>query len=664
MGRIRKAARQLISRLVLIVLVTTIIVTFISWRLAKRNEGQHIHRMTRLATSAVSADLSSDMDAWMLGQIRLAKMWEFGEPTYSQWSAFAALYLDHHPGCVAIVWLDPKYQERWVSRAPGERAPLAIGQGGSNLLQRAQDSRQAKLSNLLTAPGGRKQWLTVVPIYHKDAFRGYVVGYFDVQRSLESMLDDIKGLNFSVSIQQAGVVGFRLAQNTGENEKEWANSVDVALPGDTTWQLDVWPRPEGMQDMQSSLPRMTLLFGLAAAVLLVVVTRFHESLSASQARFAGILEISAEAVISSDEKQVITLFNRAAETIFGYRADEALGKSFNMLIPKRFHAIHREHVDHFLKSDKNSLLMSDRRRVFGRRKDGSEFHMAASVSKLNVGGERIFTIICSDVSNEVRAEDELRNAHDQLEVRVKERTVELEASNQALRAEIAERKRAEEEVQELSRRMLRVQEEERRKLARELHDGATQNLLTLSLNIARVRKLGGGGTAADATLSEWMSMAEECINELRTVSYLLHPPLLEELGLTLTLRGFVEGFATRSGIAISMTTAGELDKAGFEVELAVFRILQEALSNVHRHSHSRTASVLASCDGRRFFLEISDQGKGFSAEFAEGVGLASMRERVRLLKGELEIDSGQSGTAIRIQLPLPSSGEASSSTAA
>src|SRR5438270_3388860 len=315
-------------------------------------------------------------------------------------------------------------------------------------------------SNLVTSPAGKKQWLTVVPIYQKQAFRGYVVGYFDVQRSLDSMLDDVKGLNFSVAIQENGALGFQTADSV-ENEKEWTQSIDVPLPG-ATWNLQVWPRPEAMRDMQSNLPGMTLFFGFASALLLVVVTRFYESLRSSQARFAGILEISAEAVVSTDEKQHITLYNRAAETIFGWTADEALGKSINMLIPERFHAGHRIHVERFRQSEKNSLLMSDRRRVFGRRKDGSEFHMAASISKLMVGGQRVFTIICSDVTNEVRAEDQLRKAHDELELRVHERTAELETSNQSLRAEIAERKRAEEEVQELSRQMLRVQEEERR----------------------------------------------------------------------------------------------------------------------------------------------------------------------------------------------------------
>jgi PAS domain S-box-containing protein len=662
MGRIWKTVQQSMSALVLTVVATTAIATFTSWRLAKLNEREHIHKVTRLAASAVEADLRSDMEAWMLGQIRLAKMWEFGEPTYSQWSAFAGLYLEHHPGCVAIVWLDPKYQERWVSRTPGERVPLPGDGPTLILLQRARDSHQAILSKLLTSPAGKKQWLTVVPIYQKSRFRGYVLGYFEVQRSLEIMLDDIKGLNFAVAIREDGVLGFKLPLSNPENEKRWAQSVDVSFPN-AKWQLEVWPRPEAMRDMQSNLPGMTLLFGLSAGLLLVAVARFHKSLRASQARFAGILEISAEAVVSTDEKQNITLFNRAAETIFGYTADEALGKSLDLLIPERFHAIHHAHVDRFVKSDKNSLLMSDRRRVFGRRKDGSEFHMAASISKLEIGGLRTLTVICSDVTNEVRAEDELRQARDGLELRVRERTAELETSNQNLRAEIAERKRVEEEVQDLSRRMLRVQEEERRNLARELHDGATQNLVALALNIARMRKAEAGWPTPDTTLAEWMQMVENCVNELRTVSYLLHPPLLEELGLSLTLRGFVEGFSKRSGVAVTMSTSGELDKLSFDVELAAFRILQEGLANILRHSQSSTATVAVSCDGHTFTLEIADQGRGIPAGSAEGVGLASMRERVRLLKGELEIKTGPAGTTIIVRLPL-SAMASSKSTAA
>jgi signal transduction histidine kinase len=187
--------------------------------------------------------------------------------------------------------------------------------------------------------------------------------------------------------------------------------------------------------------------------------------------------------------------------------------------------------------------------------------------------------------------------------------------------------------------------------------------VTLCLNIARLRKSTDGGPTPDTTLAEWMQMVEDCVNELRTVSYLLHPPLLEELGLALTLRGFVEGFAKRSGIAVTMNTSGELDKAGFDVELAVFRILQEALSNIHRHAHSSTATVMASCDGRTFTLEIADQGKGIPSGAAEGVGLASMRERVRLLKGELEIRTGPTGTTITVRLPMADMASSASTAA-
>jgi len=153
------------------------------------------------------------------------------------------------------------------------------------------------------------------------------------------------------------------------------------------------------------------------------------------------------------------------------------------------------------------------------------------------------------------------------------------------------------------------------------------------------------------------------VNELRTISYLLHPPLLEELGLSLTLRAFVEGFSKRSGIAVTMSTSGELDNLGFDVELAVFRMLQEGLSNILRHSQSSTAIVRISSDRPTFTMEIADQGKGIPAGSAEGVGLASMRERVRLLKGELEIKTSPAGTIINIQLPLPES-KASPATSA
>jgi len=665
------------SRLVLAVLLISVSGTLICWRLAAKNERAHIQRMTHLAASAVAADLRSDMDAWLLGQVRLAKMWEFNEPAHAQWMAFAGLYLEHHPGCIAIEWLGPNYEERWISSAPGEESAVAGNGARERLLQSALNSKDAVMSNLLNSPNGRKQWLTVVPIYQAGRLRGFLLASFDAQRSLDAMFDDIKGLNFSVAIEENGVEAFRLDGSTTENEREWVQTIDVPLQGQS-WRLKVWSKPEAMGEMRSILPLVTLFCGLGACLLLAVIARMVEklrveiterkqveaSLRASQARFAGILEISAEAVISTDADLRITLFNRSAEKIFGYSAQEALGQSMNLLIPERLRAIHTQHVTGFADSGKQSLLMSTRRRVLGLRKDGAEFSMNASVSRLDLGDERIFTIICSDITEEVRIAEELHKAHDELEHRVRERTADLVQSNRFLQMEIAERKQAEKEVQDLSRRMMRVQEEERRNLARELHDGATQNMVALSLNMAQIRGARADATATAAMVDECMRLVEDCTNELRTISYLLHPPLLEELGLGRTLRGYVEGFGRRSGIAVTMTAPANLEGLGFDVELAVFRIVQEALSNIHRHSHSSTAHIQLIRQDAALGLEISDQGRGIPpGKDVAGVGVAAMRERVRLLRGRLDIKTGSTGTTITISLPLVDEQLASSGVA-
>lgn len=677
MGQDRSATGPATSKLVLAVLLISLGSTFVCWRLAEINERAHIQRMTGLAASAVAADLRSDMESWLLEQVRLAKMWEFDEPTYSKWMVFAGLYLEHHPGCIAIEWLDPKYEERWVSRSPGVKTTLAGDGARERLLQTALLSRQAVQSNLLNSPDGRRQWLTVVPIYRKEQFRGFVLASFDAQLSLDAILADVKGLNFSVAIEEHGAEAFRLADSTSDNEYSWAQTMDVPLQG-TTWRLKVWSNPGVMGEMRSLLPLVTLICGLGASLLLVVIARMVEklraeiaerkqveiSLLASQARFSGILEISADAVISADADLRITLFNRSAEKIFGYSAREALGQSMNLLIPERLRAIHAQHVTQFAESAKQSLLMSTYRRVLGLRKDGTEFPMNASVSRLDLAGERIFTIICSDITEEVRIAEELRKAYDELELRVRERTADLVQSNRFLQTEIAERKEAEKEVQNLSRRMMRVQEEERRNLARELHDGAIQNLVALSLNLAQIKDASAVTSATAALIEECMGLVEDCTHELRTISYLLHPPLLQELGLGRTLRGYVDGFSRRSGIAVTLTATGDLEQLGFDVELAVFRIVQEALSNIHRHSHSSTASILLVRHNAVLSLEISDQGRGIPpGKDMAGVGIAAIRERARLLQGCLDIKTGSAGTTITISLPLadeqvPSSGVA------
>jgi PAS domain S-box-containing protein len=372
--------------------------------------------------------------------------------------------------------------------------------------------------------------------------------------------------------------------------------------------------------------------------------RAEAALRVSQTRFARILEISAEAVVSVDRQMQITLFNQGAEKIFGYRQRDILGQSLDILIPERFREIHRQHLSRFAEAKEHTLIMSERQPVFGLRKDGTEFPLVASISRLDMEGEKIFTAILRDITEEVRAKEELRRSRDELEVRVEERTAEL---------------------QKLSNRLMHLQDEERRRIARELHDGTTQSLVALNMDLAAITKiLPTPDPRVEHKLSEAKELVRRCMDEIRTVSYLLHPPLLDDVGLELALQTYAQGFSARSGIQVSLQTPTQLSKLARETEVAIFRIVQEGLANIHRHAHSATANIKLGLDAGDLRLEIADQGRGIpptvlhGSNGAAGVGLRGIRERVRQLGGRCEIESGNEGTTIRIVLSAASLEEA------
>ncbi len=227
--------------------------------------------------------------------------------------------------------------------------------------------------------------------------------------------------------------------------------------------------------------------------------------------------------------------------------------------------------------------------------------------------------------------------------------------------DISERKRAEEELSALSQRLLRVQDEERRRLARELHDSTAQNIAALCLNLGVVSELAErlDGPAQKA-LRECQELGEQCIRELRTFSYLLHPPVLDDLGLCSALRWYVEGFAQRSGIEVALDIAPDLGRLPRELELVLFRIIQESLTNIHRHSGSRTAFIRIVRHAGEVFMQVRDQGRGIVGGLGPngtgtarvGVGIAGMRERVRLAGGHLRIRSHPGGTDVEVLVPL------------
>jgi signal transduction histidine kinase len=255
----------------------------------------------------------------------------------------------------------------------------------------------------------------------------------------------------------------------------------------------------------------------------------------------------------------------------------------------------------------------------------------------------------------------------------------LQQKAQALEAEMAERKEIEEALRrakadlesqveqrtsalrQLSSRLLSLQDCERRRIARELHDSLGQYLVGLKLNVDMLRQTPG----REELWSEAEGLMQQCISEVRTLSYLLHPPTMDAAGFSSAARWYVEGFGQRSGLQVTLEAPDDLGRLPDAIELALFRVLQEALTNVHRHSGASAANILVDADAERVVLQVKDNGHGMSQEllttFHEtgagmGVGLAGIGERVRELGGKLKLESGSGGTSVQVTIPVPTDG--------
>jgi signal transduction histidine kinase len=260
------------------------------------------------------------------------------------------------------------------------------------------------------------------------------------------------------------------------------------------------------------------------------------------------------------------------------------------------------------------------------------------------------------------AEADLRTAHGELEARITRRTQQLQDANRALEEEIGVRRQTEEALRQLSTRLLRVQDEERQRLARDLHDSTAQVLAALSMKLTVLHKgVSRFDRKLHGTLDECASLADLCVRQIRSMSYLLHPPLLEEMGLPAALRWCAEGFTQRSGIEVQVDLPPHFGRLPMEVENALYRIVQECLSNVQRHSGSPTARVALQRTMDGVELEVRDQGRGMPVAVGEsgggienlGLGLLGMRERVRQLGGSMTINSTTKGSTVRVSIDVP-----------
>jgi PAS domain S-box-containing protein len=365
----------------------------------------------------------------------------------------------------------------------------------------------------------------------------------------------------------------------------------------------------------------------------------------SLAEQTRLLDLSTDAILVRDAADKITYWNKGASELYGYTREEALGRVSHELLRTQFPAP-LERITECIQRDGRWTG-----ELIHKRKDESQIVVSSrwSLDRDDQGNPQAILETNNDITLQKQtaealreSEERLRVLADGLEVTVRTRTRELEERNR----EILERS---EQLQQLSNRLVRVQDEERRHIARELHDSVGQYLSGLLMVIGEAQQEIPG----NSNLGEAAQIAQDCLGEIRTMSHLLHPPLLEEAGLASAVRWFVDGFAARSGIRAEVEIAKPLRRLGAERELALFRVLQESLTNVHRHSGSKTVSIRIGADSEQVWLEVEDQGKGASNGFAHtGVGIMGMRERAENLGGELAIRSNPGGTLVRAVLPL------------
>jgi two-component system NarL family sensor kinase len=260
-----------------------------------------------------------------------------------------------------------------------------------------------------------------------------------------------------------------------------------------------------------------------------------------------------------------------------------------------------------------------------------------------------------------RAEEALRKAHGDLERQVQERTRELENTLSAFREEVSVHQETEKKLRELSLSVLHIQDEERRRVARDLHDTVGQTLTGLKISLSALEDAVARSPQTVDLLTELNGLADQALQEIRTTSYLLHPPLLDEAGFAAAASWYVDGFNKRSPIQVRLELPERTRLPG-SAEIVLFRILQESLTNITKHAGSATVDVVLQVDQNVISLSVRDYGKGISAERLAkmngsgsdvGVGIAGMRERLKEMGGRLEIESNSTGTLLKASVPVP-----------
>jgi PAS domain S-box-containing protein len=351
------------------------------------------------------------------------------------------------------------------------------------------------------------------------------------------------------------------------------------------------------------------------------------ALNEAHVRYLHTVESVMDAIVAIDENQCIQLFNPAAENMFQMKSSQVLGKNLSVLLPTTMRHVHVMHVEKFSNSQGSSRAMAPSLDILGRRADGSEFPIESTISKTLIGGKVQMTAVLRDVTQRRKAEAELRNMNEQL--------------------------------RELSASLQEVREQERTRISRELHDDLGQQLTGLKLELAWLStRIKEGREMPIERVTEMKQMLDVAIASVRRISTDLRPLILDDLGFAEAVEWHATEVAKRSNLKIELELSAHECVKDDVLATALFRIVQEALNNVLRHSAAKHVLISLTREAEFLCLRIQDDGKGMPEKIRKGgIGLVSMRERVTSLGGEFKLIDGlkegaKSGLMIEVKLPL------------
>lgn len=455
----------------------------------------------------------------------------------------------------------------------------------------------------------RSDGMLIVQAPHNEEAVGKASTEFSVPRLIDAL-------------RQHDVIGGDLSDTYGDR---WLYALAVVprFPLAVVTSVDEFEVLEPWRAVSRQTVVVAILVLLAIGMMSATIIReqrrelvLAERLRATERRLEGTFNSVMDAIVAVDEQQKIVIFNRAAERMFGYSATEAIGQPLTLLIPERFRAKHTENVASFEHSVVTSRAMSHRLELLGRRSDGTEFPIESTISRTKVEGETQMSAVLRDISERRQAQQA------------------LEESNRTLR--------------ELSSSLIEVREAERGRLSRELHDDLGQQLTGFKLDLSwLMSRIRDGRSIPQEKLADIQSHLSAAVASVRRISSELKPLILDDLGFGDGIRWLVNDFAQRSGIACELDMTQDLPVLNDNAATALFRIVQESLTNVARHAAASKINVGVWRIGDSLKIAVSDNGCGIASEKGRsGLGLVGMRERALSLGGDLRIESPPKGGTI------------------